>query len=89
MGVSLVVHPENPHIPTCHMNVRFFIAEKENEPPVWWFGGGFDLTPYYAYEEDCIHWHQTAKDACDPFGPRALLRKQISLRQLFLFTAQK
>ena len=68
MGLSLVFHPHNPYVPTTHCNVRFFIAEKENEEPVWWFGGGFDLTPYYTTEEDCIHWHQTAKDACDPFG---------------------
>lgn len=67
-GVSLVIHPKNPHIPTSHANVRFFIAEKEGEPPVWWFGGGFDLTPFYPVEEDVIHWHQVAKDACDPFG---------------------
>jgi len=68
MGVSLVIHPKNPHIPTSHANVRFFIANKEGHEPVWWFGGGFDLTPYYGYEEDCQHWHQTAKIACDPFG---------------------
>lgn len=68
MGVSLVIHPKNPYIPTSHANVRFFVAEKEGEDPVWWFGGGFDLTPYYAFEEDVIHWHQTAKAACDPFG---------------------
>lgn len=68
VGVSLVIHPNNPYIPTSHANVRFFIAEKEDEAPVWWFGGGFDLTPYYGFEEDCVHWHQTAKDACDPFG---------------------
>lgn len=68
MGVSLVIHPLNPYAPTSHMNVRFFIAEKEGEEPVWWFGGGYDLTPYYGNKEDCIHWHQTAKDACDPFG---------------------
>lgn len=67
-GVSLVIHPHNPHIPTSHANVRFFIAEKEGEPPVWWFGGGFDLTPFYPHEEDVISWHRTAKDACDPFG---------------------
>jgi len=69
MGVSLVIHPENPHVPASHANVRFFIAENPGEEPIWWFGGGFDLTPYYAYEEDCKHWHQTAKQACDPFGP--------------------
>lgn len=68
MGVSLVIHPNNPNVPTSHANVRFFIAEKEGEDPVWWFGGGYDLTPYYGNEDDCIHWHQTAKDACDPFG---------------------
>lgn len=68
MGVSLVIHPKNPKVPTSHMNVRFFIAEKEGEEPIWWFGGGFDLTPYYANKEDCIFWHQTAKDACEPFG---------------------
>jgi coproporphyrinogen III oxidase len=68
MGVSLVMHPENPYIPTSHANVRFFIAEKPGEEPVWWFGGGYDLTPYYGNREDCQHWHQTAKAACDPFG---------------------
>ena len=68
MGVSLVIHPTNPHIPTTHANVRFFIAYKDGADPVWWFGGGFDLTPYYANKEDVIHWHQTAKDLCDPFG---------------------
>lgn len=68
MGVSLVLHPHNPHVPTSHANVRFFIAEKEGEEPVWWFGGGYDLTPYYLYEEDAVFWHQVAKDACDPFG---------------------
>jgi coproporphyrinogen III oxidase len=64
LGVSLVIHPRNPYVPTVHMNLRFFCAENN----VWWFGGGFDLTPYYAFEEDCKHWHQTAKAACDPFG---------------------
>jgi len=68
LGVSLVIHPHNPHIPTSHANVRFFIAEKEGEDPIWWFGGGYDLTPYYGVEEDVIAWHQTAKEACDPFG---------------------
>ena len=67
-GVSLVLHPHNPHLPTTHANVRFFIAEKDGEEPVWWFGGGFDLTPYYPYEEDVVHWHQTAKAAVEPFG---------------------
>ena len=69
MGVSLVIHPRNPYVPTSHANVRFFIAEKAGAEPVWWFGGGFDLTPYYPFEEDAIHWHRSAKAACDPFGP--------------------
>lgn len=68
LGVSLVIHPHNPFVPTSHANVRFFVAEKADSKPVWWFGGGFDMTPYYGFTEDCIHWHQTAKDACDPFG---------------------
>lgn len=68
MGVSLVIHPRNPMVPTSHANVRFFIAEKEGADPVWWFGGGFDLTPYYGNNEDCVHWHQVAKAACEPFG---------------------
>jgi coproporphyrinogen III oxidase len=68
MGVSLVIHPNNPYVPTSHANVRFFIAEKDGEEPVWWFGGGYDLTPYYGNEEDVVSWHQTAKDACDPLG---------------------
>ena len=68
MGVSLVIHPRNPYIPTSHANVRFFVAEKPGEDPVWWFGGGFDLTPYYGFEEDCRHWHSVAESACRPFG---------------------
>ncbi|GIU20343.1 oxygen-dependent coproporphyrinogen oxidase [Shewanella sp. MBTL60-007] len=68
MGVSLVIHPNNPHIPTTHANVRFFIAHKEGADPVWWFGGGFDLTPYYPYLEDVLEWHLTAKSLCEPFG---------------------
>jgi coproporphyrinogen III oxidase len=68
MGVSVIVHPRSPHVPTSHANVRFFLAEKEGEEAVWWFGGGFDLTPYYGFEEDAVHWHKTAKAACDPFG---------------------
>ena len=68
MGVSLVIHPNNPHIPTTHANVRFFIANKEGADPVWWFGGGFDLTPYYPYLEDVVEWHQSAKALCEPFG---------------------
>jgi coproporphyrinogen III oxidase len=68
MGVSLVIHPRNPYVPTSHANVRFFVAEKPGEAPVWWFGGGFDLTPYYGNREDVVHWHHTARDACEPFG---------------------
>ena len=68
MGVSLVIHPRNPYAPTSHANVRFFVAEKEGEEPVWWFGGGFDLTPYYGDEGDVRDWHRTARDACQPFG---------------------
>ncbi|MFV7772168.1 MULTISPECIES: oxygen-dependent coproporphyrinogen oxidase [Shewanella] len=68
MGVSLVIHPNNPYVPTTHANVRFFIAEKEGADPVWWFGGGFDLTPYYPFEEDVVAWHQSAKALCEPFG---------------------
>lgn len=68
MGVSLVMHPRNPYVPTSHANVRFFIAEKPGEDPVWWFGGGYDLTPYYGYEDDCVHWHRVAREACQSFG---------------------
>jgi coproporphyrinogen III oxidase len=68
MGVSLVLHPRNPHAPTVHMNVRCFVAEKAGAEPVWWFGGAMDLTPYYGYEEDAIHFHRTCRDALAPFG---------------------
>jgi len=68
MGVSLVIHPENPYVPTSHANVRFFIASPENGEPVYWFGGGYDLTPYYGFDDDCVHWHQVARNACAPFG---------------------
>lgn len=68
LGMSLVIHPHNPYVPTCHCNVRFFIASKADVESVWWFGGGFDLTPYYGFEDDTVHWHKTAKAACDPFG---------------------
>lgn len=67
-GVSLVIHPLNPYVPTSHANVRFFLAEKDGEAPIWWFGGGFDLTPYYPFEEDAVHWHTEARAACLPFG---------------------
>lgn len=68
MGVSLVIHPKNPYVPTSHANVRFFIAYPEGKAPVWWFGGGFDLTPFYPFEEDVLHWHRVAADVCAPFG---------------------
>ena len=68
MGVSLVIHPLNPFAPTTHMNVRFLIATPPEGDPAWWFGGGMDLTPYYGFAEDAVHWHQAAKDACVPFG---------------------
>jgi coproporphyrinogen III oxidase len=68
MGVSLVLHPNNPYVPTSHANVRFFIAEKPGEDPIWWFGGGFDLTPFYPFEDDVRHWHDVAKKLCAPFG---------------------
>ncbi|MCG8413328.1 MAG: oxygen-dependent coproporphyrinogen oxidase [Pseudomonadales bacterium] len=68
MGVSLVIHPHNPFVPTSHANFRLFVAEKDNEEPVWWFGGGFDLTPYYGFEEDCVHWHSVARQTCEGFG---------------------
>ncbi|QJQ98067.1 oxygen-dependent coproporphyrinogen oxidase [Halomonas sp. PGE1] len=74
VGVSWVLHPENPHVPTSHGNVRFFIAEKAGEAPVWWFGGGFDLTPYYPVFEDVVHWHRVARAACAPFGDDAYPR---------------
>jgi len=68
MGVSLVIHPRNPYVPTSHANVRLFVAEKPGEEPVWWFGGGYDLTPYYGNREDCVSWHREAEKACAAFG---------------------
>ncbi len=68
LGVSVVMHPQNPYVPTSHANVRFFSAEKDGEAPVWWFGGGFDLTPFYPFDKDIQHWHTTARDLCQPFG---------------------
>lgn len=67
MGVSLVLHPKNPYVPTTHLNVRCFTARGDG-PPVWWFGGGYDLTPYYPFDDDVRHWHRVARDACAPFG---------------------
>ena len=68
MGVSIVVHPKNPYVPTTHANLRFIRADKQSEEPVWWFGGGFDLTPYYGFEEDAISWHKLARAACVKYG---------------------
>ena len=70
LGISLVIHPLNPYVPTAHLNVRFFVAEKPGKETIWWFGGGFDLTPFYGFDEDAIHWHTTAKKACLPFGEK-------------------
>lgn len=69
LGVSVVIHPTNPYIPTVHCNVRFFIVDQGGNNAKWWFGGGYDLTPYYGFDEDCVHWHQVAKSACDRFNP--------------------
>lgn len=74
LGVSLVIHPRNPHVPTSHANVRFFSAEKPGADPVWWFGGGYDLTPFYPVQDDVVHWHQVANAACAPFGPGVYAR---------------
>jgi len=89
LGVSLVFHPLNPYVPTTHMNIRFFIAEKEGEAPVWWFGGGFDLTPYYGFEEDAIHWHRTAREACAPFGPDVYPRYKTWCDEYFFLRHRK
>jgi coproporphyrinogen III oxidase len=67
-GVSLVFHPRNPYLPTTHANLRFLVATPPAEEPIWWFGGGFDLTPYYPFDEDVLHWHRNAREACAPFG---------------------
>ena len=74
LGNSLVIHPLNPYIPTTHMNIRFFVADKDGEEPIWWFGGGFDLTPYYGFIEDAKHWHEMSKAACDGFGENTYLK---------------
>ena len=74
LGVSLVFHPQNPYVPTTHMNVRLFVAGREDRDPIWWFGGGFDLTPFYPFEEDVRGWHRAARAACAPFGPEVYPR---------------
>ena len=82
-GISLVFHPRNPYVPTTHANVRFFLAEKPGMKPVWWFGGGFDLTPYYIYEEDILDWHRIAQQACLPFGAEVYARYKAECDQYF------
>jgi len=89
MGVSTVIHPKNPYAPTAHMNVRFFIAFPPEQEPVWWFGGGFDLTPYYGFEEDCIHWHQMSKKACIPFGEEVYPRLKTACDDYFYLKHRK
>jgi coproporphyrinogen III oxidase len=74
LSVSLIAHPRNPYVPTSHANFRFFEARPAGAAPVWWFGGGFDLTPYYGFEEDCVHWHEVARRACAPLGEGAYPR---------------
>jgi len=89
MGVSLVIHPQNPFVPTSHMNVRFFIAEKPDQKPIWWFGGGFDLTPFYGFAEDCILWHQAAFDVCKPFGKNVYQQYKKQCDQYFYLPHRK
>jgi len=85
MGISLVFHPRSPYAPTTHCNVRFLVATPKSGPPVWWFGGGFDLTPYYPFDEDVLHWHRTARAACEPFGAEVYAKyKQWCDRYFFL-----
>ncbi len=84
MGVSLVLHPRNPYCPTVHMNVRFLVATRERDAPVWWFGGGMDLTPYYGFEEDARHFHATCKRALEPFGAGLHAALQEMVRRVLL-----
>lgn len=84
MGVSLVMHPRNPYVPTAHANVRLFVAEAPGEEPIWWMGGGFDLTPYYGFFDDALQWHQTARRACEPFGPEVYPRFKAWCDEYFL-----
>lgn len=89
MGVSLVIHPDNPFVPTSHANFRFFIAEAPGEEPVWWFGGGYDLTPYYGNEHDCRHWHQTALNSCEAAGPEIYPRFKKACDEYFYLPHRK
>ena len=85
VGVSLVFHPRNPYMPTTHANVRHFRAMRDGETVAWWFGGGFDLTPFYPFDEDVLHWHRTARALCEPFGGAGALRRaQALVRRVFL-----
>jgi coproporphyrinogen III oxidase len=89
MGVSLVIHPHNPYVPTSHANVRMFVAEKEGAEPIWWFGGGYDLTPYYGNDEDCVAWHQVASEACAPFGEEVYPRYKAWCDEYFYLKHRK
>lgn len=89
IGVSLVIHPHNPYVPTSHANVRFFMAAKEGTDPVWWFGGGLDLTPYYGFEEDCLSWHEAAYDACQKYGPHVYERYKKACDNYFYLPHRK
>ena len=84
LGVSLVIHPRNPYVPTSHANVRYFEAQPADGAPIWWFGGGFDLTPFYPFDDDVLHWHRVARDLCRPFGEATLRRTQALVRSLLL-----
>ena len=89
LGVSLVLHPRNPHVPTVHLNVRFFVAERSGSEPVWWFGGGMDLTPYYPRAEDARHFHRTCRWALAPFGADVLPALQEVVRRVLLSQAPR
>lgn len=89
MGVSLVLHADNPHVPTVHLNLRFFVAQAANEAPVWWFGGGADLTPVYGYQEDAIHFHQQCRNALDPFGAELYPRFKAACDKYFYLPHRK
>ncbi len=89
MGVSSVIHPRNPYAPTAHLNVRFLLAESENQEPIWWFGGGYDLTPYYPFKEDCIAWHRVAEKACRPFGSEVYMRYKKACDEYFFIPHRK
>ena len=84
MGVSLVIHPNNPYVPTSHANERFFIAYAEGQEPIWSFGGGFDLTPFYPVDEDVLHWHQVAHDLSAPFGDNVYADNKSGVMNIFI-----